>query len=632
MRPDSARDGTGNVGVTMNRSCCSATTPREAGERGIVAVLTAILSAILFGVLALAINHGYASLIQREVRAAADAAAHAATVSLCGTTACWEDAKAAALNTLRRYAVHGRLGDAAGIDLDPDGGPVWEDRTSNWRIAIERGRWLPGGRFVSLEAEPSHSGSAEPLRMAANAVRVSVKRPKVPYLAVPAWLAGESYSVESRATAVKGSPEAACVAPFALPVCALVHNGEFSQNGQTVADRFFTRANRYCDGEDAETAGCRAIVPESFYTPTGDFEDGVTVAPPACSWNNTRFEEPSDHFGVVGLPESSGSVTESRVREVIENATRPCVPARLGEVFRVLRDGLTEPETDDALWRQISVSYDGRDPTHPQYASVYGMSAGTKHHDEGACSGVPAAGLGWGACNSRRYVYNGVHARTYFPEERFGHGFRPGAIESSVTWPAVSPATPLWRVQIPVIAPRGESTLECPGAAATGADDPWVSSHREYEIIGFVPMNLFDTDVGAPPPLNPSLITHDSWDENGSDTVWGFNRARDAAPEEPTGAVSTGPGRVSRDGGCNAVRGRVAKETDYLAMDQTGTSAVSLVYERPVTATCTYDGIHRVWWLRCNEFLGAFWTEAGCHQLKAELEANNCSSRVGGSE
>src|SRR5581483_1822138 len=148
---------------------------------------------------------------------------------------------------------------------------------------------------------------------------------------------------------------------------------------------------RFCDTATPGSKTCKGIVPEFFYSPANDASAGsVVVNPPQCTWNNPRFKEPSDHFGVVGLPASAvttGSVSEDKVRQVLEKTTQPCVPAKLGEEFIVLGTGLTEKASDEALWRQISVSYDVQDSTHPPFSSVYrNTTVSTKSHDLATCS------------------------------------------------------------------------------------------------------------------------------------------------------------------------------------------------------------------------------------------------------
>lgn len=563
-------------------------------ERGAVAVLTAMLVVVLVGAMALALNHGYALLVQRELRTAADAAAHAVTVSLCATSACWADAKAAAINVLKGHLVHGRLGDSAAIDLDPDGGPVWEDARKNWRVTVERGRWLPGGRFASLELPKGSPQSVVPLRLAANAVRVEIERPKQTFIAYPYGAAGGSaadYELDARTTALKGKAEVGCVAPFALPVCALVHDGEFQTDALDGADRLFMRTSRFCDAASPGSPACKRLVPEFFYSPADParydpLTRPVEVSPPQCSWNNPRFTDPSDHFGVVGLPESAVAtkpVGEDMVRQVLENTTRPCVPATLGEPFLVLGTGLTEQASGEALWRQISVDYGGPGRSHPAFSAAYPkLAVSTKSHDPAACpAAAGTGGNGWGACNSRRYVYNGVLGQTYFPAGRFDHGFTPAWTDGGITWPAANEDTPLWKVQVPIIGPRGSKTLDCPGGTSAGAEDPWVDPGQDYEIVGFLMVNLFDEDIAAPPPLNPSQIADDhGWGPSGSDRVWGLNRAPDGNPTGPTCYPPGDKANSPECAPCDVVRGRVAENADYVATDQAAEPLVSLVFDR----------------------------------------------------
>jgi hypothetical protein len=422
---------------------------------------------------------------------------------------------------------------------------------------------------------------------------VSVERPGLAFIAAPAWLSGRVLALDARATAVKGSPQAGCVAPFAIPVCALYHAGEFSQGSLTLADRVFMRASRFCDTNVPGSPACTQILPEFFYEPeTLPAANPVVTQGPTCSWSNPRFPEVSDHFGVVGLPESSGVLGEGTVRGILEKTSRPCVPARIGERFNVLAAGLTEAQTDQALWRQISVSYSGMDRSHPPYSSVYPATiVTTRPHSSSAC----ASEAGWGACNSRRYVYNGVRGRTYFPEARFAHGFQPRTTEAGTTWPPVDADTPLWRVQVPVIAPVGATALDCPGGTAAGAEDEWVAPARPYEIIGFLTVNLFDTDIGRPPPLNPGELA----DGFGSpapdaDRVWGLNRARDTTGAGPSCyAAGAANGVAPECAPCNLVRGRVAVEIDFIAADQMGPPFTSLIREgrgslcNCINSTCT---------------------------------------------
>jgi hypothetical protein len=139
-------------------------------------------------------------------------------------------------------------------------------------------------------------------------------------------------------------------------------------------------------------------------------------------------------------------------------------------------------------------------------------------------------------------------------------------------------------VQIPVIASSDEvAQLACPGGTGQG-EDPGVLTTSTYEIVGFVNVNLFDTDVGSPPPLNPSLLPLPSA-ASGGDQVWGFANGSVPAAGHPdcyaggggTGADLSSPACTP----CNLVRGRVAGEPDFIATEQGGAAGVHLVNEVP---------------------------------------------------
>ncbi len=257
-------------------------------------------------------------------------------------------------------------GDEIHFMLDPEGGPVWD--TGSLRVTVERGRYLPDAGFQSFEDTWQARNPGIPAHVAANAIRVRIERRSLAILLSP--YGRREYSLAAAATAVKGETEPVCVAPFALPVCALLSEGvdddgkptaEFDSGAICSADRIFTRADRFCPA-GTDPSHCPDILPEFFWYPTNSLSSSgspgrgaasrpnppsVIRADPTCSWGNPTFPEISDHFGVVGLPSSAGVVTEEKIRNVIlDSGPTPSVPARLGEGFSVLGDGLVERASD----------------------------------------------------------------------------------------------------------------------------------------------------------------------------------------------------------------------------------------------------------------------------------------------
>src|SRR5207249_2507154 len=154
---------------------------------------------------------------------------------------------------LGRYSIHGRLGDATNIAIGPGEGPTWDDLEHNFRVTIERGRYVPPGIFTSLEATNGQAPTSP--EVIANATRVVIERPKMNFLAAPAQFRQAEYAVVATARAVKGNPRASCVAPFALHICSLMNAGVFSINQLGAADRLFTKSA-------CEVGRCDTLLPE----------------------------------------------------------------------------------------------------------------------------------------------------------------------------------------------------------------------------------------------------------------------------------------------------------------------------------------------------------------------------------
>jgi hypothetical protein len=243
-------------------------------ERGAVLVLAAVAVAALVLVVAFVLNGAYWKMVESDLRATADAAAHAGAATLCSTRTCYQDARSVALDVLEKHAIHGRLGGATRISLDHTAGPVWEDPSQNVKVTIYRGRWWPNGapdavttlpdtKFEPFDQEgtdwqASHLGT--PDFMAANAVYVRVERPNVDTFMSAA---SRTYSVSWATTAVAGALDSVCVAPFAIPVCALLdESGEYHPEISCHRDRLFTATDRYCPpGTDCN------IVPGFMWAP-----------------------------------------------------------------------------------------------------------------------------------------------------------------------------------------------------------------------------------------------------------------------------------------------------------------------------------------------------------------------------
>ena len=92
--------------------------------------------------------------------------------------------------------------------------------------------------------------------------------------------------------------------------------------------------------------------------------------------------------------------------------------------------------------------------------------------------------------------------------------------------------TPVWHIDIPVIAERGTSGKACMN---TDGKQPDVAPSNSWEIIGFVKVNFYDVDIGQNPP-NP-----------------------------PAGAQLSAHPYTFLGNRCNAVRGRIEAGNDFVA-------------------------------------------------------------------
>lgn len=536
---------------------------------GAIMLLTALVVVILVALVSIVFNVGYSRIIRGEAQAAADAAAHAAASSLCSSKACWDDAKSAAIEILKQHVLHGMIDDSIDLNLDPAGGPAWQVGTL--RVFIERGRLLPGTGFESFEGAWQGLNPGIPAHVAANAVRVKVERLALRMLLSP--FGSHQYMAEGEAVATKGKTDPVCVAPFALPVCSIVSEAidsqgnptsEFNASALCTADRVFTRTDRY-----APTGINNNILPEFFWYPTNNVGPALIAALPTYSWGNPRFAEVSDHFGVVGLPESAGVVSEDKIRNnILDSPTSPCVSASIGERFKVLEPGLTERATDHVLWHQISDGFLSNDQNHVAYSDVFqNTTVGTKTPiGVRSCAGPGPNNVcrttmfgrdsnggqpGYGACNSRRYVFNGVRAGEYLFNACDGNGFQPSANLDSIFTPAADSNTTLWKVKIPIIAEVGSQAASCKGMNGS-SDDPQVDAAKDYVVIGFTEADIFDTDIGWDPPVAPTNV-----EPNVCGAIlenWGFNETGDST-------TSGGP--------CDLVRGRTTCDNVFIASSTT---------------------------------------------------------------
>jgi hypothetical protein len=78
----------------------------------------------------------------------------------------------------------------------------------------------------------------------------------------------------------------------------------------------------------------------------------------------------------------------------------------------------------------------------------------------------------------------------------------------------ISDASATWKIKIPVIAEPGTGAAACSGVIpGTSISDPNLAANKNYTIIGFVDLIVYDVDMGEPPPSYPILKVDESGTE-----------------------------------------------------------------------------------------------------------------------
>ncbi len=634
------------------------------GDGGYFLVFIALGIAIFIGMLSMAINIGYSRSLRTEMQDAVDSAAHAAASILCSTTACYEDAVGLAVAMLTEKGAEGIIkGNSDMVDGDQEF--TWTNGVAT--ITIHRGRWWPNhpevnlpydgptaffhdnGVFEDFDRKVYSDSAGEDITwqqrypqlpdfLVSNAIYVKAEvNYKNSFFNIfnisDSTLITEAYAVAGN------SEKEVCIAPFAIPVCALLNNeGKYDKDNSCLYERHFTESNRYCEkNADGDLEECNTV-PGSIYRayPKATNEaDGIeehiqflldedsdvnfsrTVnSDPGCIFfcsQTTTFyephvnftcdfksspqptlESPSDFFGLVGMPLKSHETLvkdyyhhdkEYSYAEMLDDLASTenfCLGARIGDDFKVLKNGLTTSESADAFKQVLLSNYTITTQFENEYEAIYhsilpkdasllstthtGVAdLGALHTQLGCGENIKRQGM----CNSQLFYYDTkclVNQNMYSIDSNSTNYFRkPLYNENMIACPRVeevggytasnlsgqriynpenflstSDSAKTWTTAIPIVAPKGEGDLgaACAGILSKPAPDPLFAEDTEYTIVGFTTVNFFDFDVGMPPAnrahtpsasAEPTLIAayqsmSDTWDTFWpSDQPWGFS-------------------------------------------------------------------------------------------------------------
>lgn len=614
-------------------------------ERGAYSVLSACLIAALITFAGYSLNATYSRSVSADLQAAADAAAHAGAKALCATQECWENSAVIAqqviyaqlfeqmtgeLSSVCRMGEGGEPGGggpgggeegppgdgweqelcyamrALGFPGPPGGGPgdamdkggLDVDGFFNIdRPIIERGRWTPELGFESVESPTwQNDNPGKPRSAYVNAVRVRLRRPHITIMKLPftKW----EHAVEIEALAVADTVKEERIAPFAIPVCALMEREDTFADFQkdvSKADRLFGRADRFCpsgdcdilpafaygicendpqryaddpntsyfaDAESAELAITSLGLPfsasdEGHYCLTQHMKPTQHDQERAGgdNWamhNRQPFIEIWNSYGLVGLPEGAGGagpgMQEDDLLTVLQQALvdKVNVRAKIGDRFYILPEGLTSSIAGDDIWSIIA----GINAPHETRVGLQESHLGTLKRN----LNYYLTSAGHAEWLSDMDQMQTVHHQGLCPSRRMEIDAGDSTVNGDETMVAFQPAQsdpdqiPVWRVRVPVIADvDSDEPVTCPGLrGVSGADQsgaPPVPDHQ-WEIIGFVTAEIFDVSIGRPA-------------ERAADEVPGF-------PSEFPWGFETDGDLGTREN-CNVVRARIVGSTNFIA-------------------------------------------------------------------
>ncbi len=599
-------------------------------ETGAYSVLAACVAAALITFAGYSINATYARSVSNELQAAADAAAHAAAKSLCASEECWRNALTIADKVIWAQLYEqltGQLGTTCLPRADGSGGLSGEDgmgacdamRSGTAGLllrgdltaagffnidppVIQRGRWTPETGFEQVDAYGwQEDNPGKPQAVYSNAVRIQLTRKHITIMKLP--FVNWDHSVSVEAVAVADSVKEENIAPFAIPVCALM---ERSANGRadfqadvSNSDRLFARSDRYCPAGD-----CNILPAFPYGTCENDparYSDdpNTTYLPDAASaasavaalglpfstseeghyclrqhmkptthdneiaggddWalhDKKEFSQIWNHYGVVGLPEGTQGagpgISETDIQSLLSQALvdRLDIRTKIGDRFYILGDGLSASVSGSDLWSIIS----GASAPNETRVEVADSNLGTLARNLNYYYASPGH-ASWlndmaatqvihnqGLCSSKRMQLDSADSVVNGEEATLPY-------EASH---AIPDDVPVWKVKVPVIADvDDDEQTTCPGISGAGSADssgaPPNPSHK-WEVIGFVTVEIFDVSIGDSAP-----------------------RANDDIASFPAGypyGFETDQNLATRES-CNVVRARIVGETNFVAGSNT---------------------------------------------------------------
>ena len=220
-------------------------------QRGVTAVLVAIMLTLLLGSLAFGMNVGHSRMVRGQLQNACDSAALAGARELDGTAAGVLKARTMAADYAARHVTDA----AATVNINP----ASDVEVGHWDFKLPRAT-----AFTPL------AGSTVAQLQQMNAVLVRAGRDSSRGNSLNTWMGGivglETMNVTSQAVGVGGGPRNNdCPVPIVLPSCAILKNGQ-STCGETMN---FTTDGTFSN-DTVDTIGFTSLDPTSSSVSNND--------------------------------------------------------------------------------------------------------------------------------------------------------------------------------------------------------------------------------------------------------------------------------------------------------------------------------------------------------------------------
>lgn len=458
----------------------------------------------------------YAST-RSAIQGAIDLSLINAAQEICSSKACWDQSRAAFLDSLEGNLKNIDLSFVNLNQLDIDGHQVTEWENEGVKLSLERIRFKIDDEVESLEKSWQEEHPGVPVGIAYYGLKASFETKLKSFAENILPL---SLVVRAKGTVAAGPLRTPCVAPFAIKACALLNpDGDLAKENICDADRRFGPSNGYCrEGEQCLNVsefdydplsqngfmGSQAY-PDNFFPRTL-----VKYDPPkdeACFFATPRygaFNSSSKDQNVIGIPGSSITANESLIRSVISDEGG-CVSAGVGQPFQILHEGLNDADSAQIIWDQISNRNVGG-VTDSFHRPLFELTDRDEINiNENLIYKEPVRGTDpVDACNNilRWKPYQAFGAFSSFRSD-FGmwkpyndRSIRLPSGDLVCPWQDDKFYSPFWQVVVPVIADVSSNAVSCGGMLGS-TRDPLISKSSQYEIVGFTKLNIFDVGHGA---------------------------------------------------------------------------------------------------------------------------------------